>query len=262
MKRTLFVLSAIIILLTFTACEGLDKILQTNVYSGLGKVSAKEISKADADTLVELGKSPSFFDTLKGNPGLTSDVLDTINDAIGKASSAEDKQNLNMLAAEIQLQTSGGAVLVNNIASILANPQGLDGLDNPDDLEGFFISILPPGIVSGGVIQEAGFVALINGFVAANEYYEALDGALGSGGYADSDVSPGEVAQAAIVSALVSTIAKSVEGVSGSSAGEKLYAFTQGTGGTFTKLDFDNSFFDSISNILAAASLPEFGFGN
>ena len=45
MKRTLFVLSAIIILLTFTACEGLDKILQTNVYSGLGKVSARKYQR-------------------------------------------------------------------------------------------------------------------------------------------------------------------------------------------------------------------------
>lgn len=258
MKRTLFVLSAIIILLTFTACEGLDKILQTNVYSGLGKVSTKEISKADADTLVELGKSPSFFDALKGDPGLTGDVLATINAALAGANN-EDTQNLSMLAAEIQLQTTGGAVLVNNIASILANPEGLDGLDNSEDLKDFFINILPPGIVSGGVIQEDAFVALINGFVAANTYFTQLNGALGSGVYADSDVSPGEIAQAAIVSAIVSSIANSVGG--SGTPGANLYAFTQGSG-NFTGEDFGSNFFNSISNILAAASLPEFGFGN
>lgn len=258
MKRTLFVLSAIIILLTFTACEGLDKILQTNVYSGLGKVSAKEISKADADTLVELGKSDSFYDTLKGDPALTGDVLATINAALAGANN-EDTQNLSMLAAEIHLQTSGGAVLVNNIASILANPDGLDSLQTPAQLEDFFIGILPPGIVSGGNIQQAGFVALIDGFVAANTYFTQLNGALGSGGYADSDARPGEIAQAAIVTALVSSIANSATG--SGTPGEKLYAFTQGSG-SFTEPDFGGSFFNSISNILAAARLDGFGFNN
>lgn len=256
MKQTLFILTTIVILLTLTACDGIDKILQTNVFSELGKVSTKEIKNASADELVELGKSDSFFKTLNDDPGLTQEVLATIDSAITGSSDPGTRQNLNILAAEIHLQTSGGATLVNNIANLLSNPSGFEDISDP---EGFFVGLLPAGIVVNGKIQESAFVALINGFVAANTYYEGLNVAL-SGGYKDPDVNPGEVAQNAIVAAIISSIADAASG--SSTPGKNLYDAITGDSPTISEPDFGILFDSSgpIGDILIAAGLE--GFGN
>ena len=78
-------------------------------------------------------------------------------------------------------------------------------------------------ISADGEIDEIAFVAMIDALVAANDYYVKLGDAIGTDGYAeDADISAGDVAQAAIVSAVIASIASNPP--AGYSSGEYLYA--------------------------------------
>lgn len=207
MKRTATIILALAIALSMTACEALDAILNVNLFSAMAAVDEKDIADADAGTLVELSVSPSFYDTLEGDAALKADVILTIDAALPGAAPA-DEQELLVLAANIELQTTPAGDLINNIGSLMSD---LIKNTEPDAaaIEGLVRDILPDSVLgAGGAIDEAAFLAMIAGLEAANARYVDLgSNAIPTGVYASGvDLVPGDIAQSALVTAVITAI--------------------------------------------------------
>lgn len=116
--------------------------------------------------------------------------------------------------------------------------------------------ILPDSVFAAGEINDgAAFIAMIDALVAADAYYEELGTAMVDASYAeDSDIVPGDVAQSAIVAAMVSNI---VPPVGYTTTGEYLLDLINEEPGTpEITFNMDSVLGDaSLSNILAAAGM-------
>jgi len=254
MKRTATIILALAIALSMTACEALDAILNVNLFSSMAAVKAADIEGADAGTLVELSASPSFYDTLAGDAALKSDVIDTIDAALPGAAPA-DEQELLVLAANIELQTTPAGDLINNIGSFLS-----DMIEGPEpvasEIEDLVRGILPDSVLgAGGVIDETAFLAMIAGLEDANDRYDLLGDTIVDKKYAPgAEIVAGDVAQSALVTALVVAIPLQA---GFPTRGEYLYALlTEPTtldpaGFTFPDMTLGTS----LGNILSAAGI-------
>ena len=259
MKRTTTIVLAVFIALSMTACDALDAILQVNVFAPFAAVSAGEIAGATSDELLELSGSSSFYETLAESDEAKDAVLDTIDAAIADpATPPADKQELIVLAAQIELQTTPAGDLINNIGGLLDDFMSgslVVPAAGENDLWTLIQDIIPASVLSeSGAIDVAAFIAMINVLVEANDYYEQLGAAIGTDGYAaDADVSAGDVAQSALVAALVSgvTVPAGYD-----STGDYLFALaTQdpaAPASDFTLPDMETGY---LANLLAAANL-------
>ena len=253
MKRTTSIVLAAAIALSMTACTALDSILGFNLFTGLAAVSESDIQEANVAELKDLSGSPSFYDTIAEDDALKVAVLLTINEERAVlATDTADYQELTLLAAQIELQTTPAGELVNNIGGIFDDvAAGTLGTDI-----GFIMEqILPVSVFSVGTItDEAAFVAMIDALVAADLYYSDLGGSLVDGAYAaDSAIVPGDVAQSAIVAAMVGNLVPPA----GYTTGEYLIDLINEVPGTpEITFDMDAVLTDpSLVNILTAAGM-------
>jgi len=213
MKRTTTIVLAAAIALSMTACDALDSLLEVNILASLYAVSADDVatSKSDADALVTLAESDTFFVTLADplNDTLKEEVLATIIAAIGDATEPADVQDLTLLGAAIELRTTGGDIVVNNIAGVLA-AQTLIKTDGAIDPVKLLKEIMPATIVddNGAIIegQEDEFKLIIEGFVAASIFYDQLGTSLVDGTYEDTTVEAGTILQSALVAATLASL--------------------------------------------------------
>lgn len=245
MKRILTIVVAVSIALSMTACDALDKILQTNLFGAVGGVSGAEIARATTTELVELGKSESFYATLAGDAKTKEEVVRKVEDALAAADKPAEKQELAILAADIQLKTAGGDEVVNNIVAVLPSliEQMSGSSTEPLDPVALLSSIMPTGIVdqAGTVTDATAFVAVINAFVEADKYYTTLGNSLivTDGAYSDDAVNAGAIAQNAFVASVVNSI-QPPSGSSYESKGHYLLALLKDPGTpapTFPKPD-------------------------
>lgn len=207
MKRTTTIALVAAIALTMTGCDALDAVLGFNMFESLAAVDSKEISEADAETLVELSDSDSFYDTLEDDAALKGTTLTKINDAIGGTIDSAADQELAVLAANIELQTTPAWDLINNVSSLI--PDLIDGVEyTASTIEDTIRSLVPDSVMSAdGTINETAFVAMIDALVNADGVYSALGTAIGADGYASgTDIVAGEIAQNAVVAALVAAV--------------------------------------------------------
>jgi len=230
MKRTTTIVLAASIALSMTACEALDSLLQVNIFAGFYTVSKDDVesSKSDAPALVVLAESDTFFETLAdpANSVLKVDVLATITEAIALATEPAVVQDLTLLGAEIELRTTGGDVVVNNIAGVLVDQTAIktDGNIDPAKL---LTAIMPLSVVddNGDIIDEATFKDIIDGFVAASTFYDQLGTSLAGGTYEDTTVDAGTVLQSAVVAATLASLTIPAD----KTAGEYLLSLADGT---------------------------------
>ncbi len=256
MKRTASIVLAASIALSMTACDALDAILNVNLFSAMAAVDENDIADADAGTLVELSASPSFYDALSGSPSTKASALATIDAALPGAAPA-DKQELLALAANIELQTTPAGDLINNIGSLMSDL--IEGTE-PDEaeIEGLIRGILPASVLgSGGVIDEAAFLSMIAGLEAANARYDDLGTAIGTGGYADgADVVAGDIAQSALVAAMIASVEIPAAYVASSNIGDYLFdLLTDGLTPDPTAYTFPDTASGPLGNILSAAGI-------
>lgn len=253
MKRTTTIVLAAAIALSMTACEALDKILGFNFFDGVAAVNESDIKDADATTLKDLSSSPSFYETIAEDDTLKVAVLLTINEK--RATLVTDTasyQELTLLAAQVELQTTPAGELVNNIGGIFDDvAAGTLGTDIGSIME----QILPVSVFSLGTItDEVAFIAMIDALVAADLYYQDLGGNMVGGAYAaDSAIVPGDVAQSAIVAAMVSNLVPPA----GYTTGEYLIDLINGVPTTpEISFDMDAVLNDpALLNILTAAGM-------
>jgi hypothetical protein len=250
---------AVAIAITMTGCDALDAMLNFNMFASLAAVDAKEIADADAATLVELSDSDSFYDTLADDAALKAETLTKIDNAIGASIDSAADQELAVLAANIELQTTPAWDLINNVSSLVTD---LINGTTPDAsaLEDTIRSLVPDSVMSAdGSINEVAFVAMIDALVSADGVYRDLGEAVGLDGYAsDADINAGEIAQNALIAAMIGA----VNPVSGTT-GEYLYdLLTNPLAAEPTSAQFSFPIMDSgtdpanyLGNILTAAGI-------
>jgi hypothetical protein len=256
MKRTMIVVLTVAVAITMTACDALDSMLNYNLFASLAAVSPKEIAKADAATLVKLSASDSFYSTLATDPTLKESSLKKIEEAMSAdPPSSSNYQELAVLAANIHLQTTAAGDFINNVSGLM-----VDLIDEsaPDfsDLERIIGGLVPGSIKSSdGSINKASFLAMITALEEADNAYRDLGLAIGSGAYASgADIVPGEVAQNALIAAIVATVVPP-----SGTRGEYLYALLTNP----ATPDPDSTVFPSfpdmetgyLGNILSAANI-------
>ncbi|MBN2875400.1 MAG: hypothetical protein JXM71_09930, partial [Spirochaetales bacterium] len=143
MKRTMTVVLVAFVALSLTACDGLDRLLQVNMFSPFAGISASAIEEATPAELVEMSGSDSFYDKLAEEPTLKDSVLVTIKAAMDDPTTPPaDYQELAVLAASIELQTSPAGELVNNVGDII---NGLKTGTTPA-LDMLITSIIPESV--------------------------------------------------------------------------------------------------------------------
>ena len=259
MKRTITIVLTAAVALSMTACDALDAILQVNIFAPLYEVSATKIedSKGDAQALLEQSESDTFYETLADpkNATLKTEVLATIDAAIAAATTPAVIQDLTLLGAEIELKTTGGDEVVNNVAAVLVDQSAIqDPVSGELDPARLLTAIMPANVVSsdGTVTDAAAFKAIIDGFVAADAYYTALGTSLDGGTYADTTVSAGAVAQNALVSAMIAGITPPP----GVSSGEYLLDIVNGEAAAPADFAFpDMAAGSPLGNLFTAAGI-------
>lgn len=254
MKRLGIILLTSAIALAMSGCSALDALLQVNILKPLAVVSSDEIKSADSATLLDLSASASFYETLAGDAATRTAALDTIDTALGGSISGATDQELAVLAATIELKTTPAFDLVNNVGSLLSDLIGGATLPDESTLKATLLDLLPASVLgSGGTINEAAFLSMVDGLVAANDYYDALGGAIGTDGYASgADISAGDVAQSAIIAAMVASVPKDTY----PTTGDYLYALLTGTASAPVSYAFpDMTSGTPLGNLLAAANI-------
>jgi len=203
MRRTVTILFALTMAMLFMACPGLDRVLEVNMYEPFAGVSDAAIKDADSGELLEMSASDSFYESLAEDPAAETAALATIDVAMETAVGAEYEE-LAALAAMILLETSPAGELMENIS--LALPTLASG-DSNIDTAVILQSMLPQGmIVDGVIVDEEDFAEMVDALVAANDYYVLLGNEIGADGYTSDDISAGDIATAALMSAIVASV--------------------------------------------------------
>jgi hypothetical protein len=254
MKRLGLIILTFAAALTLSGCSALDALLQVNILKSLAAVSPDEIKSADSATLLDLSASSSFYETLAGDAATKDAALATIDASIGGSISGATDEELAVLAANIELKTTPAFDLVNNVGSLISDLISGATLPNATTLKDTLLDLLPSSVLgSGGTINEAAFLSMVDGLVAANGYYDALGAAIGADGYASgTDISAGDVAQSALIAAMVASVPKGTY----PTTGEYLYALLTGSASAPTSYDFpDMTLGTPLGNLLAAANI-------
>lgn len=261
MKRIGTIVLVVAVALAISGCSALDALLQVNILKSFAAVSPDEIKSADSAELLDLSASSSFYETLTGDAATKNAALATIDASIGLGIDTATDQELAVLAADIELRTTPAFDLVNNVGSLISDL--ISGATLPDEttLKGTLLDLLPASVLeSGGSIDEAAFLSMVDGLVAANDYYDALGAAIGPDGYASgTDISAGDVAQSAIVAAMVASVDIPDEFTPtnvDNPIGEYLYALlTVGTTPIPSPYAFPSTSTGPLGNLLAAANI-------
>ena len=254
MKRIGTIMLVIAAALTISGCSALDALLQVNILRPFAAVSSADIKSADSATLLDLSASASFYETLSGDTATKTAALATINASINGSISGATDEELAVLAANIELKTTPAFDLINNVGSLISDLISSAPLPNASTLKDTLLDLLPASVLgSGGSINEAAFLSMVDGLVAANAYYDALGAAIGTGGYASgTDISAGDVAQSALIAAMVASVPKGTY----PTTGEYLYALLTGSASAPTSYGFpDMTSGTSLGNLLAAANI-------
>ncbi len=203
MKRLLSGLIVAALVLQLSSCSLLDDLLTKNFLSDIAKTKFtpdKIAGMSTADLFLE-SQSPSFFETLAEDPALAAAALDNVEAVLASGAPPEEKQEAAIIAASIVLETTAAATLIDNIVDLLPTLGDPTVLADPMAL---LDRILPTP--NGVPLTEAAFKAMIDAFVAADAYYDALGATLLTTPYTDPAMNPGEIAQNALIAALVTSI--------------------------------------------------------
>lgn len=255
MKRTMTIVLAAGLALSMTACEALDRVLQVNIFESFSALNSADIAAASADELLTMSGSDAFYESLAEDPEAEAQVLATLDAAKEDlAADSPEFQEITVLQASIVLETTPAADFVGNVAGALTTVME----ESEDvDIEGLVEDLLPADVYGAdGALDEEVFIEMIDALVAADLYFQQLGGAIGEGGYADgADVSAGDIAQQALVSAIVANI----DPPAGyDTTGEYLYALLTDTSGSvaeptdYAMPDMESGY---LYNLLLAANI-------
>lgn len=191
---------AVAMSLVFVSC---DSFFSTNLFKslGLGQFSAEKLKGETSAELVDDaydGGQPSdgFFNALAGDTTAKDQVLATLEATYTDPSASPvDVQEAASLAAQIEIITTGGDELVNNIVDALNSLQNLSSSD-PQGAVDLLKSLVPAGLAG----NEASFSAAIGALISASDAYMVLGASVAANGV-QGDINVGTAAQSALLAA-------------------------------------------------------------
>ncbi len=273
MKKSMHLLLVVALALPLAGCDFLDRLLSVNLFDSELTLSVAEVSEMTVEELQEEARSPDFYDLLESDPAIEDEVLDEADDTIADpASTTTEVQDAAILGAHVEIYTSPAGDLIDNLVDnldVLSDPP-LDGFGDPD-IAAILELLVPPSVMVGGVIQEAAFLDMIDSLLDAADYFEVLGMELAGGGYDTDYANPGQIAQNALVAALVAAIDVPADYLlvnPGATTGDYLFDLLSGepvtepSGFSFPSFDpADPEYDESLHNIFLAAGLDPADFG-
>lgn len=278
MKRYVRIASLFMLATSLVACDFMDQLLTVNVFDSELKLTASDVSNMSTSELTEEARSPDFYDALEADPAVLDAVLDNVNSVLGTDEdldppptvSGVEGQEAAILGAHVWIYTSPAGDLINNVVS------NLDMLkaQSPDpDIAYIIETLVPPSVYAGGEIVRSGFITMIDALESAAVYYNALGASLAGAEYSTDTANPGQIAQNAVVAALVSALDVPVGyiGDGTPSKAEYLYDLIMDSTGTIPEpLSYempgtddggDPPVYTPLGNILLAAGFDPAQFG-
>ncbi|MBN2050226.1 MAG: hypothetical protein JW760_07250 [Spirochaetales bacterium] len=213
MKKT--ALSGILLAALVLMLSGCAELFTFNLFDGLEQVNAArtvaDITEKPAseglEELDDLMDSDNFVDSLAEDPESKEALLDYL-DKIASDPEAEtgDRQTALILSADIEIKTTGGDDLVNNVAGLLTDPSVLEEGGEPQDL---FTALVPEEVESSEEMT-----AMLLGFMDAAATFEALGNTLDPNDpdSLETDATLGDLAQTALISSIIDAAVTDIAG--------------------------------------------------
>ncbi len=186
------------------ALGGCSEFFEFNAFKGLDPVRTPVASDYEgADGLDQLETdltSPAVVDAMTDE---TVDEIEEmlIDEYLDDGVDSEEDQQAAILLADLNLVTSSGDDVVNNFVDTLVDFIGFTEQPSDEEIAGSLSEIIPEEVMAS---PEA-FAELINGFLDANEAYEAFGASLETLP-PPTDANLGDVAQKAVVAFIVSSV--------------------------------------------------------
>ncbi len=197
-----------IVMLVLGGCSGF---FEFNLFKGIDPVEVPTVAtyqgEGGLDNLEDDLDSPAVTDTL--TPGTVAEIEEMLDDDyLDDGVQDEEDQQAAILLGELNLKTTGGDDVVNNIVELAADVIFSAGGEAPapEDIATDLLGVIPADVMAS---PEA-FTELILGFLDANAAYTALGDSIDTIGVPDANM--GEVAQNAVVAFAVDTIVDTLMG--------------------------------------------------
>ncbi len=242
--------------LVLSSCEGFfstnlfTKLLPPKDYTSLSSAELRGEAYTSEGQL-----AATFIAELKADPSARTAVLTTLeytmSSSSSSSSSAAEKQEALALYVDIQLATTDAGTVVNNVvAAITAGlPDFANSSDPAEDAVAFVKSLLPAALLT----DETAFKSMITALTTVDKKVNAVVESSVEGTY-----NVGNLAQAALVAALVAGVQPSNSSTGETAIADALWDAINDTTGAISGITppvFDDTFDTSLELLLAAAGI-------
>ncbi|MBE3065656.1 MAG: hypothetical protein IMZ69_11645 [Spirochaetes bacterium] len=190
---------------------GCSALFDFNLFKDLGLDTTTAPSPSDyqgaggLDKLAEDLSSPAVIDALKNDPAAKAELVTFLEGLITGPVDQPEEQQAAILLADLELKTTNGEELVNNLVTAMMTP-----IDTSVKVVDLLRSIIPADVAG----DRTAFTAMIVGLLSANDMYFALgqsidgdgDGLVDPGKSLPPGVNAGDIAQKAAVAFLANSI--------------------------------------------------------
>jgi hypothetical protein len=204
-----------ILLLVLVSFFGCAEFYTFNLFDGLDPVIVRDVNDMSSEEALDyLGDnlgSNSFIEALVGNEEDLAAVNQVLEDIYTDGDQSDAAvQEAAVLAADLQLETSGASEVIDNIFAASNEISALNSGESTDDsasTQEILKAIIPESVQSPEDMQ-----ALLDGFFAANKAYEALGASVGTdgAGVVDGTGVDGGTAMNAIITSVITQMADSM----------------------------------------------------
>ncbi|MFP4330990.1 MAG: hypothetical protein ACOC28_06245 [Alkalispirochaetaceae bacterium] len=196
---------ATLIVVLLSALLGCANIYEANLFADFdGPPSASELANASIDEIAEAAESPQFFDELANDPEAKETIQNRLQEIYNDTNASdEDRRSAAILSGDVEMETTAGGEVVNNVVDVLLSGDG-DFSDPATLVE----SIFPESIRN----DPTALREQLESFQTASEAYQVYGDDLDSEGVPEG-ANSGEIAQRATVAILINTLAVEAGGV-------------------------------------------------
>ena len=192
-----------VILILFAGCSNM---YEANVFASFdGPPEASELRNGSARRIAEAAESPQFFDELRNDPDARTAIQNRLREIYNDENASErEVRTASALSATIEIETTDGAAVVNNLVDVFLD-EGSDGdFSDPGTL---VRNVFPDSVRN----DPEALAAQIESFNQAADAYEVYGNGLTEENQPEGTNS-GEVAQRAAVAILVSELSDQAGG--------------------------------------------------
>lgn len=236
------------VMVVFTVLmAGCANIYESNLFENFdGPPSAAELANGSLEDIADAAESPKFFEELRDDPDAKEAIQNRLQEIYNDpASSDADRKTAAIISGDVEMETTQGAEIVNNVVDVLLDESGGEFSD-----PGTFIrNTFPESVRNDPVLLKA----QIESFRTAAAAYDVY----GTGLTAETEpegANSGEIAQRATVAILMDTLATQAGSTDALAADIQADDYSGYTDPTDTALDTEASS-TPLRNILDVAGL-------